>query len=375
MAHFSHTELQQLHELTLEITGANYVHQRQNYFTDLAMLDLPLPMGQTTPRLLLWGDLNFLNDENRLTLADGVVPMEYWLRNVLFLNPGHRRSGELKAFLRIAADTVASVGELATKPVDVTFRPEAFLGTDERLSYRFLERGYRFGKSVAKLLVPKVVNGAPVLGSDNEPLMAKGTCWLITPNLVVTNHHVVAVRERGEAPPTGADLNAQAGSARAQFDYNASGDAGHWVNASALEFADADLDYAVLRLNAPQDRPLPELAAALPVANATAPERINTIQHAFGDPKQVAIRNNLLFDVSSAELRYTTDTEVGSSGSPLFDDAWRLVGLHRGARRELGPDAPASVVNVGTTWPAIAAHLKAERETLWQEIQSAANTA
>ncbi len=55
---------------------------------------------------------------------------------------------------------------------------------------------------------------------------------------------------------------------------------------------------------------------------------VNIIQHPRGNYKQVAIRNNLLTFRTDRSLLYETDTEVGSSGSPVFSDLWDVVALH-----------------------------------------------
>lgn len=56
--------------------------------------------------------------------------------------------------------------------------------------------------------------------------------------------------------------------------------------------------------------------------------KVNIIQHPGGNYKQVAIRNNLLTWRTDHSLLYETDTEVGSSGSPVFNDNWDVVALH-----------------------------------------------
>jgi hypothetical protein len=47
-----------------------------------------------------------------------------------------------------------------------------------------------------------------------------------------------------------------------------------------------------------------------------------------------AIRNNFYLGTGYVlhQLRYLTDTEPGSSGSPVLDDSWRVLALHHAYR-------------------------------------------
>ncbi len=55
---------------------------------------------------------------------------------------------------------------------------------------------------------------------------------------------------------------------------------------------------------------------------------VNIIQHPSGWPKMLAFRNNLLTARTDETLLYETDTDTGSSGSPVFNDDWEVVALH-----------------------------------------------
>ena len=57
-------------------------------------------------------------------------------------------------------------------------------------------------------------------------------------------------------------------------------------------------------------------------------ERINIIQHPGGQPKQISMQNNMVEYIGSDVLQYVTSTLPGSSGSPIFNDRWQVVGLH-----------------------------------------------
>jgi endonuclease G len=52
------------------------------------------------------------------------------------------------------------------------------------------------------------------------------------------------------------------------------------------------------------------------------------IQHPDGGPKMIGLSHNLVRHVDDDVLQYWTDTKAGSSGSPVFDNRWRVVGLH-----------------------------------------------
>jgi endonuclease G len=57
-------------------------------------------------------------------------------------------------------------------------------------------------------------------------------------------------------------------------------------------------------------------------------ELLNIIHHPDGDFKQLSIRENRFLKILENTLWYETDTAPGSSGSPVFNDQWQIVGLH-----------------------------------------------
>lgn len=67
-------------------------------------------------------------------------------------------------------------------------------------------------------------------------------------------------------------------------------------------------------------------------------ERLNIIHHPLGDYKQLSIRENLFVDIDETKIYYHTDTAQGSSGSPVFNDQWQVVGLHHKSNAKMTPD-------------------------------------
>lgn len=149
-----------------------------------------------------------------------------------------------------------------------------------------------------------------------------GTGFLVSPRLLLTNHHVL---------PTAA----QARRSLVEFNYqeSASGE----IQASEvfdlapteLFLCDLEHDYALVAV-----APKPALAAYgwLPLiedqGKVLVGETVNIIQHPNGEPKQLAIRNNQVVDELELFLHYQTDTDPGSSGSPVLKDQWEVVALH-----------------------------------------------
>ncbi len=67
-------------------------------------------------------------------------------------------------------------------------------------------------------------------------------------------------------------------------------------------------------------------------------EKLNIIHHPQGDYKQISIRENLFVDVDETKIYYETDTAQGSSGSPVFNDQWQVVGLHHKSIAKMSAD-------------------------------------
>lgn len=67
-------------------------------------------------------------------------------------------------------------------------------------------------------------------------------------------------------------------------------------------------------------------------------EKLNIIHHPQGDYKQISIRENTFAGIERTKISYTTDTAPGSSGSPVFNDQWQVVGLHHKSIAKMSPD-------------------------------------
>ncbi|NJK52170.1 MAG: trypsin-like peptidase domain-containing protein [Leptolyngbyaceae cyanobacterium SU_3_3] len=88
---------------------------------------------------------------------------------------------------------------------------------------------------------------------------------------------------------------------------------------------------------------------------------VNVIQHPEGRSKEIVIFNNELGTLHQDFLVYESDTQPGSSGSPLFNNRWELIGLHRAALLDLAQKPGKQVVGyLGTRISSILADLRTQ---------------
>lgn len=168
-----------------------------------------------------------------------------------------------------------------------------------------------------------------------------GTGFLIARGILMTNNHVLETKEVAAASV-------------AEFGFEEGRDLQRVpIEPDRLFITDEGLDFTIVAcddqiLNGIEPIPLRRNPALV-----TRHERVNVIQHPRGRRKEVALHDNRVLRVLDKVVRYRTDTEPGSSGSPVFNNEWDLVALHHAGVGE--PDGGAS--NEGIRISAIVAHL------------------
>lgn len=323
------------------------------------------PSGQ------LMSDLNAMNNVG--AIIGGVVPLERWLRNAAYamsVQPDKQK------FFRELADDVARTVSAATSPLPPeNTQRERILFVSELLPFGFLAGAARTGKSVAKLTVTRFESGQPRNHpTSNDSIRYYGTGWLIGPKHIITNHHVVNARDEGEAPADPSDFELQGRSLEVQFDYDQDNAEGEKFVPVAVSAADVQLDYAILELGWDTGRsPLPLWGRPIDF-NVGSRLPVNIIQHPGGQPKQMAIRNNLTAALQGGDLAYYTDTNGGSSGSPVCNDRWQVLALHKASTMSMGKfnyqGKDTAWVNIGTTMDRIITPLRKKRPDLWTDIRA-----
>ena len=155
-----------------------------------------------------------------------------------------------------------------------------------------------------------------------------GTGFMVSPRLLMTNHHVL----------TSAD---DAAKSTIEFDFQRDRrgkvmrSQKFQLDPTTFFLNDKKLDFALVAVSlGSSGRPLRDYGwcpLRKDPGKIITGEPINIIQHPKGELKQVVIRENRLldaFDGADIFYHYEADTEPGSSGSPVFNDQWEVVALH-----------------------------------------------
>jgi hypothetical protein len=187
---------------------------------------------------------------------------------------------------------------------------------------------------------------------------ALGTGFLVGPDTLLTNYHVLERVLAGTVAPTAVAV---------RFDYKVLADGtrseGTLVKLHPTEWRQDEspyspaekagqpdgtpptadeLDYTFVRLERPVGRePVDPRAAPgapargwlfVPVAAPAFPPKMPLLiaQHPDGSPLKLALDTQAVLgtNANQTRVRYATNTEPGSSGSPCFDLDWGLVALH-----------------------------------------------
>lgn len=190
---------------------------------------------------------------------------------------------------------------------------ERIINTPDFVGVRYLGGGARAARAVGR------VNIRDLQGR----VVGYGTGSLVSPRLLLTNHHVLP------------DAGTAAGSA-IEFDYEDGVDGQPLqpkllpLDPDSFFLADPQLDFALVAVAAgPQALEVYGFNRLIEAeGKAIAGDFVSIVQHPRGEKKQVALRDNRIVDVLDLFLHYQADTEPGSSGSPVFNDQWEVVALH-----------------------------------------------
>ena len=236
----------------------------------------------------------------------------------------------------------APVAVPQTTPPDELF--EAIINTYDVVGTRYLDAGVAAARAVGRILIK----------DDRGRLVGYGTGSMISPNLMLTNHHVF-------------DNPRAAATSHVEFDYQ-DGIDGNLLKVTTFGFdpdrfflADEALDFAIVAVRAGAEE-LAQFGFNRLIESAgksLVGEFVTIVQHPRGEKKQVALRENRIVDTLQRFLHYSADTEPGSSGSPVFNDQWEVIALHHASVRAPEHTEFGGVLNEGIRVAAILGVVKA----------------
>ncbi len=214
---------------------------------------------------------------------------------------------------------------------------ERILGNNDLIGIDFLEKGLAIAQCIGRIRIR----------SSSGRFMGFGTGFMVSPDLLLTNNHVLKSSE----PATGSEV---------EFGYQESF-TGAPIRSVVFRFdpqrfffTDKKLDFTMVAVEPRSTSGAEEVVSfgctglIEESGKALVGEFVNIIQHPNGELKQVAIRENQIADVFEDFVHYQTDTAPGSSGSPVLNDQWEVVALHHSGvpRRENG----RIMSTAGTPW-------------------------
>jgi endonuclease G, mitochondrial len=241
---------------------------------------------------------------------------------------------------------------------------ERIIGHSDLMPINYLEVGLRVAAAVCRVQVR----------DRNGRLLGPGTGFMVSPDLMLTNNHVIW--NGSEQRRTLAEFNYEDDASfmpKPQKTFA--------IDPDRFFFTNEALDYTLVAVHpVSSDGTALATFGFLPLyatsGKALLTEPVSIIQHPDGAPKQIAIRDNRILDIFDDVVHYTTDTNPGSSGSPVLNDSWEVVALHHaGVKKldeqgrqlaldgsvwtpEMGIDQQAWLANEGIRVSSILAHLR-----------------
>src|SRR5215207_6667828 len=226
----------------------------------------------------------------------------------------------------LVEQAIERVGDMVRNGSDDERLLEKIINTADCVGIRYLDAGVAAGRAI----------GGVNIRSAGGRLQGYGTGSLVSPTLLLTNHHVLPDVETARHSVI-------------EFNYQ-DGIDGRPLLAEVFPLdpdrfflADEERDFALVAVAATAAELAPFGFNRLIEAEGKAiiGEFVTIVQHPRGEKKQVALRENRIVDVPERFLHYSADTEPGSSGSLVFNDQWEAVALHHASvpapeRHELG---------------------------------------
>jgi V8-like Glu-specific endopeptidase len=229
-----------------------------------------------------------------------------------------RQGGQVVLRQGTVGATIAAVGNKALEKV---------LGADGAVTLKWYLQGLERCRTVAQvrtLTGEGFGTGFLIRGAALAPSLADEL-------LLLTNAHVIS-----DDPKVQVDAGSLPSSdAVACFEALEGGPANEYRITRVLWSSPPDdLDATLVRLDPPLAvKDVLPVSKTLPLCDGK--QKVYVIGHPGGRTLSLSLHDNVLLDYDDRRLHYRAPTEGGSSGSPVFDQMWRLIGLHHAGSLEM----------------------------------------
>ena len=231
------------------------------------------------------------------------------------LSPTHSESGAQSSALK-QGPAFDWRGPTDERELEGLLRPQRDVASYDMA---FIQRASRPAAAVCRIELP-----------NQEAI---GTGFLIAKNLVLTNYHVIAPYDDADPYALLEQITLRFGYLTEETGQGAAGQMFTLAPNPLLKFKTVEdgLDYALLKV----ENRIFEAQGLQPITlrPSLLPDRdmnIHILQHPEGQTLRVTFSNNGITGVYERDglIQYVSDTSVGSSGSPCFNDNWELVAVH-----------------------------------------------
>ena len=309
MAKLSDRDLKQLIVLLKDLPALANERSRQNLFYTAGlskltpMMDLSGPSISIAPQIVYflenYGRFSYESEAlgvflNTMKEFVGVQQQDFLDRLLL----------DYDMMTPIAASPRLDRWQGKENPADIF---EKIIGENNLRPIAFLQQGLEVARSVA------------YIGVSGNGKRWSGTGFLVAERLLLTNNHVLPSRDllSGSNFRFNYQENSR-GEMQAFDEYKA--------NETGIFYTNPDLDYTLVELEKAPGETWGWLRCR--GGDIRRNDRINIIQHPYGQPKQISLQNNFVQYVGGNVVQYVTSTCKGSSGSPVFNDSWEVVAVH-----------------------------------------------
>lgn len=187
-----------------------------------------------------------------------------------------------------------------------------------------------------------------------------GSGFLAGSDLIMTNHHVIGSQQA--ALESLITFNYQLDRQRQPTPVRTTR-----TLPEGLFYTNQDLDFTVVEIEEVPDGIEP---LTLTRQRAQRYERVNIIQHPGGHYKKVSMQNNFVAFANTRDFQYLTSTEPGSSGSPVFNNDFLVVGIHHSGGDLLEPDTNRRYLrNAGSSMLAVLDDIRTHATEIYQRLQ------